>query len=397
MKGASFLVSLFLWFILMSIVFDVPRIGVLPLILLIFAVLIPSPGGIEVQRILDKKNVRIGEVITVNLEVRVKKGIGLVFIRDTIPPMFEVIGRPYASFFVLPWRRKFKFSYSLIARKRGKYELPKTEVYSFHVLRVHPTRWMLKGESVEIVVTSHGYLKVSPHRILRASMTQAIMYSRFGPTTTDFKEIREYRPGDPFKAINWKATARVGRLLVNEFEREGRKTVMIILDARMEKLGSYFENPLEYGIKLSMILADFYLSLGNNVGLYILGQGKLVTPASSMSQRETIVKALLSAGLDKEETLENAFKNLEIILRRFSPAVILITNLTEDVTSEITSLKRDLVIIDVSMYGEISEEGSLVELKKQALRKAAQKRVIKWDVGRESPHEVLLKLLGVVE
>ena len=55
-----------------------------------------------------------------------------------------------------------------------------------------------------------------------------------GMTTQEFKEIRQYYSGDPFKSINWKVTSRNllrGNIwpVVNEFEKEG-KTVWIFLD-----------------------------------------------------------------------------------------------------------------------------------------------------------------------
>ena len=35
---------------------------------------------------------------------------------------------------------------------------------------------------------------------------------------TELRELRELRPGDPFKSIAWKASARSGKLLVREVE-----------------------------------------------------------------------------------------------------------------------------------------------------------------------------------
>jgi len=53
-----------------------------------------------------------------------------------------------------------------------------------------------------------------------------------GMTTQEFKELRLYSPGDPFKAINWKVTFEKfgqGQYLAcgNEFEKEGKKSVWI--------------------------------------------------------------------------------------------------------------------------------------------------------------------------
>ncbi|MEM0037988.1 MAG: DUF58 domain-containing protein [Zestosphaera sp.] len=46
---------------------------------------------------------------------------------------------------------------------------------------------------------------------------------------TNILEIREYVPGDEFRRIDWKATARLSRLAVKEFEKEMRKDVLVTL------------------------------------------------------------------------------------------------------------------------------------------------------------------------
>lgn len=49
-----------------------------------------------------------------------------------------------------------------------------------------------------------------------------------GPGTNIF-EVREYMPGDEFKKIDWKATARLSRLAVKEFEKEMHRDVIVSL------------------------------------------------------------------------------------------------------------------------------------------------------------------------
>jgi uncharacterized protein (DUF58 family) len=48
---------------------------------------------------------------------------------------------------------------------------------------------------------------------------------------TEPESVREWAPGDPFRAINWKATARRGRVMVAQYEVERTQNVMIVLDA----------------------------------------------------------------------------------------------------------------------------------------------------------------------
>ena len=50
----------------------------------------------------------------------------------------------------------------------------------------------------------------------------------------ELRELRDHVPGDPFKRIAWKASARRGRLLVREMEREERDVVWLVVDASVE-------------------------------------------------------------------------------------------------------------------------------------------------------------------
>ncbi|HZT12577.1 MAG TPA: DUF58 domain-containing protein [Candidatus Baltobacteraceae bacterium] len=48
---------------------------------------------------------------------------------------------------------------------------------------------------------------------------------------TEVESVRDYAPGDPFRAINWKATARRGRLMSAQYEVERSQNVIVLLDA----------------------------------------------------------------------------------------------------------------------------------------------------------------------
>ena len=47
---------------------------------------------------------------------------------------------------------------------------------------------------------------------------------------TELHELRELVPGDPFKSIAWKASARRGRLMVKEVEQEVQETRWLLID-----------------------------------------------------------------------------------------------------------------------------------------------------------------------
>jgi uncharacterized protein (DUF58 family) len=54
---------------------------------------------------------------------------------------------------------------------------------------------------------------------------------RIAGASTEFERVREYVPDDEFRRINWKATARRGQPMVNQFEAERSQNLVILLDA----------------------------------------------------------------------------------------------------------------------------------------------------------------------
>lgn len=91
--------------------------------------------------------------------------------------------------------------------------------------------------------------------------------SRIGVPGTDFRKLKECTPGDPMKFINWKATARKYKLMVNKYEVEGKKAVWIFLDANRYMMhGTAIKNYIEAAIEAANSLTYYFASRGYKVG-----------------------------------------------------------------------------------------------------------------------------------
>ncbi|CAB50535.1 DUF58 domain-containing protein [Pyrococcus abyssi] len=389
MRGVSFFLTLFLWFVLLSVIFGTPgKLALFPLLIIIVGMIFDTPGGFTVEREVTKRRVFVGEEVRVKLRVRVSKGIGIVILKENLPRAFEVKGSATFHFFTYPGKREFSFEYSFVPRRKGEYDIPKTEVFAYHFMRLHPMRWGLYGNGEKILVipklsaTSRLLYKRMAHKLL-----PQLSLSKTGPQSTDFLEIREYRPGDPFKAINWKATARSGKLLVNEFEREGKDTIMIFLDSRISVLEG--EKVFEKAISLAYSLAMVHLKKGDNVGLYIIGQGKIVTPSSSASQMQTIMKALIGATYAKDETLKEGFERAFQVLLKFKPRTIIITSLDPRILEEVKVLGPKFLIVDV--LGDYGDVEGLVVLRRRAMGSEIR-NVVHWRSCKEPVDLAMVKV-----
>lgn len=112
------------------------------------------------------------------------------------------------------------------------------------------------------------------------------------------KELREHMPGDPFKRIAWKASARRGTLLVREMEREERDIVWLVLDASVELwAGEEGKSPLDLAVDEVGGVAARHLARGDKVGVAIFASRirTWLEPDGGPQQASRIVAALASA------------------------------------------------------------------------------------------------------
>ena len=94
--------------------------------------------------------------------------------------------------------------------------------------------------------------QVDTHRI--AMLCQAISgtvlsRNRLHPDPFEFSGIREYRRADPMNRINWKASARTGELMVNQFDSTTAISLTVLFDVE-DKLILKYEDLVEETLRI---------------------------------------------------------------------------------------------------------------------------------------------------
>jgi uncharacterized protein (DUF58 family) len=111
----------------------------------------------------------------------------------------------------------------------------------------------------------------------------------------DLRELREHQPGDPFRRIAWKASARRGRLMVRDYEREERDVVWVVLDTTVDLwAGPLGRAPLDLAIdEVAAVLAK-HLGRGDRAGLLLCASGHrlAIPPDHGPAQAHRIAHAL---------------------------------------------------------------------------------------------------------
>jgi uncharacterized protein (DUF58 family) len=121
-------------------------------------------------------------------------------------------------------------------------------------------------------------------------------YARGGGT--DLHELREQVPGDPFKSIAWKASARRGQLMVREVEQEEQETRMLVVDVGASlRNGPPGARALDRIIEVASATAHACIDAGDRVGLVCV-DGRVVSqvkPGEGPTHLLRLVDALLAS------------------------------------------------------------------------------------------------------
>ncbi len=109
----------------------------------------------------------------------------------------------------------------------------------------------------------------------------------------EFEQLREYVPGDPYRAIDWKGTARRRWPVVRQHAYEWSRTVVLVLDVGRSAGLLQGQRPgLEAAIDAMLLLAFVGLRHGDRVGLCVASAEveRYLPPARGAAQYQRFVE-----------------------------------------------------------------------------------------------------------
>ena len=354
----------------------------------------------------------VGEEVKLEANIVVSKGFGLVMLHLPSSDEFDLIdGTNVHVIFKGFGVEERHYEYRLKALRRGVFSFNEA-TYSYY-----PSMGLLNKTEEKIplglevkVLPRINALARSRMRLksLHAIPTQSS--SRLGPYSNEFISIRDYTVGDPYKFINWKASSRLAnqdKLLVNDYEREGLRTFIFILDrGRLMTQGTGEENPLEFGIAYILSYSKLLLDEGINVGLWTIPGDQSgrhhIMPSSGAEHYHRLRELLIAAEPDTESIQSNVpDHSLVRIVRETKPVLIFVTNISRENIVRISQFANDLLrlrssmtLVDIMPYTIIAKygrggESSLknlylaTKMKKQYTMLPRGVRVIPWDPAEE--------------
>jgi uncharacterized protein (DUF58 family) len=147
--------------------------------------------------------------------------------------------------------------------------------------------------------------------------------------SVEFKQHRQYVPGDEIRHIDWRVFARSDRYYIREYEEETNLRATIILDrsGSMEYGGGQpgGMSKFEYATKLAACLSYLMLQQSDGVGLVTFDTEirRYIPPRSRMSHMRTILGELEAGKPGGETELGKVFHDLVPKLHRRGLLIII--------------------------------------------------------------------------
>ena len=231
--------------------------------------------------------------ISIHLENRYPYKVFLKIIEE-VPFQFQV--RDALFHLSLDRFSQSRFKYQLRPTERGEYHFGKMNVYASSAIGLVSRRYQLAKEGLIPVYPS--YIQMRRYQLMavanRLSDLGLKKIRRIGHTTS-FEQIKEYVAGDDIRTINWKATARTGGLMVNQYAEEKAQHVYCLIDkSRSMKMPFEGMTLLDYAINASLVLSNIAIHKQDKAGLITFSEkiSTHIQPDNKKTQMQLILESL---------------------------------------------------------------------------------------------------------
>src|SRR5688572_29918204 len=145
--------------------------------------------------------------------------------------------------------------------------------------------------------------------------------------SVEFKQHRQYVPGDEIRHIDWRVFGRSDRYYIREYEEETNQRATLILDrsGSMGYAGKTGSTKFEYATKLAACLSYLMLQQSDSVGLVTFDTKirRYIPPRSRVSHLRVLIDELEKGEVGGETELGDVFHDLVPKLHRRGLLVII--------------------------------------------------------------------------
>ncbi|MCM8710297.1 DUF58 domain-containing protein [Clostridium sp. SYSU_GA19001] len=255
----------------------------------------PKENSIEIERIGDEK-LSIYENEAVSFSVYNKNDFEIyVELKDEMPEFHFKASEKIMKGKVPPHEKR-EFYYIVVPKKRGAFVFKNVHVRYEGKLKLCMKMFKVKLERDYKVYPNIKNLRkyrltITNNRNLRDGQRNLKMLGK----GTSFESLREYVTGDEYRKINWKATARGQRPIVNQYEPEKNQHVYIFVDSGRPMSYTVRGNrKLDLAINTALVLSEVVNQNGDKSALLLFNTkvNSMIMPGKGAGHRNTILETL---------------------------------------------------------------------------------------------------------
>lgn len=255
------------------------------------------------------------------------------------------------------------FRYHVTPTQRGKFIFDMAQVRLLSPLGL----WWL-DKKIEQKSTVHVYPNFAAvtKYILLATMDRVqqmgIRKRRRRGEGSEFHQLREFRDGDSMRQVDWRATARHGKLISREYQDERDQNIIMLLDCgrRMRTQDDELSH-FDHALNAMLLLTYVALRQGDAVGVGTFsGEQRWVKPVRGAGMLNTILNQVYDLE-PSTEAPDYSRAAMDLLARqRKRSLVIVITNLRDedgdDLLPALKLLKRKHTVLLASLREETIDD-----------------------------------------
>ncbi|CAN5346659.1 DUF58 domain-containing protein [soil metagenome] len=247
---------------------------------------------------------------------------------DELPVQFQ--RRDWQINLKMASRSQEKIQYVVRPVARGEYHFGNILVFAATPIHLITRRFRIDAE--EMIPVYPGFLELYKYQLLsRTFLRENSGTNRMRKIgqSMEFEQIRDYVTGDDIRSLNWKASARRGNLMINNFIDERSQQVYCIIDkGRLMKMPFEGLTLLDHAINSCLVLSNVCLKKQDKVGVITFSHqlDSVLAADRRPLQRDNIIRLLYN---QKTDFLESDFEMLYLSVRskiKNRSLIILFTN-----------------------------------------------------------------------
>lgn len=315
-------------------------------------VLANSSGVPEVER-RAPRSMSLADWVQIELTVRNRSEQRLLQVRlfDHHPESFLVQGLPREAE-VLPGHF-CDFVYRVRPTLRGPYEFPGCELRVVSPLGLWWRRRFVESRSEVRVYPNYSTIsKLLAYEVDNRLQLAGVRMSRRRGEGIEFHQLRDYREGDSLRAIDWKATARMSRLIAREYQDERDQQIVFLLDTGRRMLAKDAElSHFDHALNAMLLLSYVALRQGDGAGVMTVGERRTwLPPRKGVDAINDILNHVYDIEPQPVEVDYLAAATELAVRQRRRALVVILTNVREEDSEDLRAAtgllrRRHLVIL----------------------------------------------------